>query len=144
MGARCWTYETAVALGTEIANELPYNDYFEYFGPDFKLHISPSNMTNQNTPEYMDKIKTRLFENLRMLPHAPGVQMSTIPEDGVTLKEEADPDKRNPPQLKDKQIEPDNEFDGAPGKSGDRDELSGKDSDSKKDSKDEPMDVDDS
>ena len=47
----------AVALGTEIANELPYNDYFEYFGPDFKLHISPSNMTNQNTPEYMDKIK---------------------------------------------------------------------------------------
>ena len=55
--ARCWTYETAVALNVEIANELPYNDYFEYFGPDFKLHISPSNMANQNTPEYMDKIK---------------------------------------------------------------------------------------
>ena len=55
--ARCWTYETAVALGVEIANELPYNDYFEYFGPDFKLHISPSNMGNQNTSEYMDKIK---------------------------------------------------------------------------------------
>ena len=30
--ARCWTYETAVALNVEIANELPYNDYFEYFG----------------------------------------------------------------------------------------------------------------
>ena len=55
--ARCWTYETAVALGVEIANELPYNDYFEYFGPDFKLHISPSNMSNQNTGEYMDKIR---------------------------------------------------------------------------------------
>ena len=60
--ARCWTYETAVALGTEIANELPYNDYFEYFGPDFKLHISPSNMTNQNTTEYMDKIKYVLIQ----------------------------------------------------------------------------------
>jgi len=150
--ARCWTYETAVALGTEIANELPYNDYFEYFGPDFKLHISPSNMTNQNTPEYMDKIKTRLFENLRMLPHAPGVQMSAIPEDGVTLKEEseaadeADPDKRNPPQLKDKQVEPDNEFDDAAGKSGNRDESSGKDEVKKEASKDsdEPMDVDES
>jgi histone deacetylase 1/2 len=46
-----------VALGNDIANELPYNDYFEYFGPDFKLHISPSNMANQNTPEYLDKIK---------------------------------------------------------------------------------------
>jgi len=55
--SRCWTYETSVALGCEIANELPYNDYFEYFGPDFKLHISPSNMANQNTPEYLDKIK---------------------------------------------------------------------------------------
>uniref|UniRef100_A0AAY4BEK9 histone deacetylase n=1 Tax=Denticeps clupeoides TaxID=299321 RepID=A0AAY4BEK9_9TELE len=47
--ARCWTYETAIALDTDIPDELPYNDYFEYFGPDFKLHISPSNMTNQNT-----------------------------------------------------------------------------------------------
>jgi histone deacetylase 1/2 len=55
--SRCWTYETSVALGVEIANELPYNDYFEYFGPDFKLHISPSNMANQNTPEYLEKIK---------------------------------------------------------------------------------------
>ncbi|XP_050017947.1 histone deacetylase 1-like, partial [Alexandromys fortis] len=26
--ARCWTYETVVALDTEIPNELPYNDYF--------------------------------------------------------------------------------------------------------------------
>ncbi len=49
-----------------------------YFGPDFKLHIRPSNMTNQNTPEYMEKIKQRLFENLRMLPHAPGVQMQAM------------------------------------------------------------------
>merc|ERR1719445_1756278 len=105
--ARCWTYETAVALGVEIANELPYNDYFEYFGPDFKLHISPSNMGNQNTSEYMDKIKTRLFENLRMLPHAPGVQMADIPADGVAIKEDvddADPDKRNPQQIRDKTI----------------------------------------
>ena len=55
--ARCWTYETAVALEQDIPNELPYNDYFEYFGPDFKLHIAPSNMSNQNTSEYMDKIR---------------------------------------------------------------------------------------
>jgi len=125
--ARCWTYETAVALNVEIANELPYNDYFEYFGPDFKLHISPSNMANQNTPEYMDKIKTRLFENLRMLPHAPGVQMANIPEDGVPLKEEsealdeANPDKRLPQQIKDKIVEADNEFEDST-KSGNKNE----------------------
>lgn len=95
--ARCWTYETAVALDCSIPNELPYNDYFEYFGPDFKLHISPSNMTNQNTNEYLEKIKQRLFENLRMLPHAPGVQMQAIPEDAPHPdsgdEDEEDPDK---------------------------------------------------
>ena len=51
--------------------------------------------------------------------------MANIPEDGVTLKEEsenadeADPDKRNPQQIKDKSIEPDNEFEDP--KSGNRD-----------------------
>ncbi|ERE73366.1 histone deacetylase 2-like protein [Cricetulus griseus] len=90
--------ETAVALDMEIPNELPYNDYFEYFGPDFKLPISPSNMTNQNTKEYLEKIKQRLFENLRMLPHAPGIQMQAIPEDAIPEEsgdeDEEDPDKR--------------------------------------------------
>lgn len=112
--ARCWTYETSVALGVEIANELPYNDYFEYYGPDFKLHISPSNMANQNASDYLDKIKTRLFENLRMLPHAPGVQMADIPEDAINFESEDD-DKQNPDErisirASDKRIACDEEF----------------------------------
>ncbi|RWS30073.1 Histone deacetylase 2-like protein [Leptotrombidium deliense] len=113
--ARCWTHETSVALNTEIPNELPYNDYFEYFGPDFKLHISPSNMANQNTPEYLDKIKTRLFENLRMLPHAPGVQMQAIPDDAIDQDEEEDgikqdPDERISIRASEKRIAKDEEF----------------------------------
>lgn len=120
--SRCWTYETSVALGVEIANELPYNDYFEYFGPDFKLHISPSNMTNLNTSDYLEKVKTRLFENLRMLPHAPGVQVQSIPEDGIKMDIDDDPDgaadgdnegekdERAPKSEKDKRIIGDNEY----------------------------------
>lgn len=112
--SRAWTYETSVALGADIANELPYNDYFEYFGPDFKLHISPSNMANQNTPEYLEKIKTRLFENLRMLPHAPGVQMQNIPEDAINeesdVEDKIDKDERLPQKDLDKRIVPENEF----------------------------------
>ena len=81
-------------------------------------------MANQNTSEYMDKIKTRLFENLRMLPHAPGVQMANIPEDGVILKEDTDdanPDERNPVQDRDRQMEHQAEFvDGRPGNNKDR------------------------
>lgn len=103
-----------MALGVEIANELPYNDYFEYFGPDFKLHISPSNMANQNTPEYLEKIKTRLFENLRMLPHAPGVQVQAIPEDAINeesdSEDKVDKDERLPQKDLDKRIVPENEF----------------------------------
>lgn len=35
--ARCWTYETSIIADTEVENDLPYNDYIEYFRPDFKL-----------------------------------------------------------------------------------------------------------
>jgi len=43
--ARCWTFETSVALDVDIPNELPYNDYFEYF----KLHIALSNTWSTRT-----------------------------------------------------------------------------------------------
>lgn len=39
--SRCWAYETGVLLGKEIEEEIPYNDYFEYYAPDFKLHLTP-------------------------------------------------------------------------------------------------------
>jgi histone deacetylase 1/2 len=41
---RCWTYETSVLTGVEINDELPFNDYFEYFGPDYRLRLPVSNM----------------------------------------------------------------------------------------------------
>ncbi|KAJ8287421.1 hypothetical protein COCON_G00000800 [Conger conger] len=104
----------ATPSATSIPNELPYNDYFEYFGPDFKLHISPSNMTNQNTNDYLEKIKQRLFENLRMLPHAPGVQMQPIPEDALqdhsADEEEEEPDRRISIRAHDKRIACEEEF----------------------------------
>jgi histone deacetylase 1/2 len=112
--SRCWTYETSVALGVEIANDLPLNEYFEYFGPDFKLHISPSNMPNQNTVEYLEKIKNRLLENLRMLPHAPGVQVQDIPEDTINVEsddeDQIDKDERLPQSDQNRRIVPENEF----------------------------------
>lgn len=62
----------------------------------------------------LEKIKNRLFENLRMLPHAPGVQVQAIPEDAVNDESEdedkVDKDERLPQTDKDKRIVPDNEF----------------------------------
>ena len=60
-----------------MTDELPYNNYYEYYGPDFNLHIQPSNMENQNTPKYLDKTTAMLLEVLNSLPHAPSVQYST-------------------------------------------------------------------
>ena len=37
--ARCWAYETAICLNIEPENKLPVNDYYEYYGPDYNLHI---------------------------------------------------------------------------------------------------------
>lgn len=115
--ARCWTFETSVALDTDIANELPYNDYFEYYGPDFKLHINPSNMTNHNTNEYLDKVKEKIFESLRQIPHAPGVQIQATDTDAIQFDEAeaaqldaANPDERLPEPITDKMVESEGEL----------------------------------
>ncbi|CAL1526164.1 unnamed protein product [Lymnaea stagnalis] len=111
--ARCWTYETAVLLGEQISNEIPYNEYLEYFGPDFLLHTEIfTKQENLNTRQYLDNIKTSILENLKMLTAAPSVQMQDIPSDLLSLEntEEPDPDVRNSTDDLDKRIEANNEF----------------------------------
>lgn len=76
---RCWTYETAVLVGdaSVVKDELPFNDYFEYFGPDYRLHLPVSNMENLNSPEYLEKTKNQLLEILRNVEPVPGTQIQT-------------------------------------------------------------------
>lgn len=76
---RVWTYETAVLVGTDIKDILPYHDYIDYYGPDYRLHIPVSNMENLNSPEYLDRIKTQLFQVLSQVDPAPGVQIRPDP-----------------------------------------------------------------
>lgn len=83
--ARAWCYETAIALNCQedLSNELPYNDYFEFFAPDFKLHIEESNSPNMNTKDYIDRCTSQLLENLRSIAHAPSVQMHDRARDAM-------------------------------------------------------------
>ncbi|CAN0483707.1 unnamed protein product, partial [Laminaria digitata] len=53
---RCWAYETGVLLDTEPSDMLPYNDYFEYYGPDYRLHMPTSNMENMNKRETLEEV----------------------------------------------------------------------------------------
>jgi histone deacetylase 1/2 len=111
--SRCWTYETAVLLDTPISNTIPYNDYLQYYGPDFKLHLTPSEMGNQNTREDLEKTKIEVLQMLSELDGAPSVQMQEVPPDYFSMDnpEELNPDVRH---LNDKllhtRVEPENEF----------------------------------
>lgn len=69
--ARCWAYETSLAINVDIPDgafflshkvilfiiiEIPFNDYFEYFAPNYRLHTEGTNQPNDNSPEYLDSI----------------------------------------------------------------------------------------
>jgi len=58
--ARTWTYETACALGIEdtIDKNLPWHDYFEWFGPRYRLEVLAGNMDDHNARDgYLDRIE---------------------------------------------------------------------------------------
>lgn len=50
-----------------LHKELPYNDYIEYFGPDFRLHVPSTNMENLNSKEYLERYKNKILENIRRI-----------------------------------------------------------------------------
>ena len=56
--ARAWTFETACALGIEndIDLNLPWNEYFEWFGPRYRLEVLASNIDDMNV-DSLDRIR---------------------------------------------------------------------------------------
>jgi acetoin utilization deacetylase AcuC-like enzyme len=79
--ARCWTYETAVLTGSELSEDLPFNEFLSHYGPDFKLHppIVDNYLENKNTRQYLNGILKKVHEYLKFLDGAPSVEMQTIP-----------------------------------------------------------------
>jgi histone deacetylase 1/2 len=70
------------------------NEYYEYFGPDYKLDVRPNNMENLNTHDYLDKVRSQVFEHLKSIPHAPSVQGHVEPRlaHDEALEDDADED----------------------------------------------------
>ncbi|GMF40442.1 unnamed protein product [Phytophthora fragariaefolia] len=90
--SRAWAYETSILVNQEVSNNIPYNDYFEFYSPDFKLHLVPDkDLKNDNSKEI------KIFENLRTITGAPSVQMQQAPPARMLREENedaADPDSR--------------------------------------------------
>ncbi|XP_059999817.1 histone deacetylase 3 isoform X2 [Lagenorhynchus albirostris] len=113
--ARCWTYETSLLVEEAISEELPYSEYFEYFAPDFTLHPDVSTrIENQNSRQYLDQIRQTIFENLKMLNHAPSVQIHDVPADLLTYDrtDEADAEERGPEENYSRPEAPNEFYDG--------------------------------
>lgn len=92
--ARTWTFETGLINQKILGPELPFNDYFEYYGPDYKLEVRPSNMHNANTPEYLNKIMQQIYTYLDNAKHTPSVQMNDVPRDLIDFDDDVDEDKK--------------------------------------------------
>ncbi|KAK5069170.1 histone deacetylase [Lithohypha guttulata] len=118
--ARTWAFETGCLVGEDMSANLPYNDYYEYYAPDYELDVRPSNMDNANSREYLDKILKTVLENLKRTQHTPSVQMQDVPpslamndEDEAALDDEDEdnnPDRRMTQRRFDKAIEKDGEL----------------------------------
>jgi len=96
--ARCWVNETATVLGQELDTRIPYNDYWEYFAPDYNLHVEKTQMENANSKMYLEKLRIKIMENLRSLNAAPSVQMQEMPpttyDSDFASEDDFDPDER--------------------------------------------------
>ena len=99
--AKAWAYETGILVGEDLhasGPHMPFNKYFEYFGPEFRLDVPNNNMDNQNSTEYLDHIRlvvtllclcgvadqrnrSTVLEGLRHLPFAPSIGMQAVPPD---------------------------------------------------------------
>lgn len=83
--ARTWAFEAGLLNNVKLPLELPYNEYYEYYGPDYKLDVRPSNMYNANSPEFLNKILTYIISNFDNTKHSPSVQMNYTPHDAEDL-----------------------------------------------------------
>ena len=106
--ARTWAYETGLLLGENLDKNLPFNEYIQYYGPEYKLDVPMSGMDNLNTPAYLDGLRTRIIDNLRSMPFAPSVQMQHTPRtsfnpalDNDDSDDDLDPDERISQRMRD-------------------------------------------
>ncbi|WVR04042.1 hypothetical protein IAU60_001041 [Kwoniella sp. DSM 27419] len=113
--ARCWAYETGVLAGLNLPNELPNNNYYEFFAPDYLLHPPlTGKIENLNTRQSLERIRITIREKLRYLGGAPSVQMQEIPPDlmgflaseekGKEEKRDEEPDSRRDVGLRDEDL----------------------------------------
>ncbi|KAJ1901232.1 histone deacetylase [Coemansia sp. IMI 209127] len=111
--SRVWAYETGILVGCEMDRRLPMNDYMDYYAPEYTLDVPAYNAENSNSPEYLERIRTQVLQNLDRTRFAPSVQMHDVPRDAdhdLADEDALDPDERMPETTRDQHVVPDAEM----------------------------------
>ncbi|KAI0067829.1 histone deacetylase complex catalytic component RPD3 [Artomyces pyxidatus] len=111
--SRTWAYETGLATGVELGPDIPVNEYYEYFGPDYQLDVKASNAEDMNSTAYLERVKNIVMEHLRNVGGPPSVQMMDVPtlpidaemDDMNQDEDTVDPDDRRPQSLLDRRVQ---------------------------------------
>lgn len=61
--SRCWAYETGVALGADMTEALPPNEYYEtYSASGYNLTVKPKDtLVDQNSKEYLEQLQIQVY-----------------------------------------------------------------------------------
>ncbi len=86
--ARCWAYETSLALDEDLPNDLPITDFYSKYGDNnlpkndhYKLHFKQNpSLTNLNEKSFIDELIQYSLENLKQIELVPNVDYN-LPEE---------------------------------------------------------------
>lgn len=78
--ARCWAYETGVAMGQEIEDNIPKNDqFYSRYSFDQKIHFPVKVVEDKNSREDVNNIRKKVLEHIRDIEGAPSMQIHNLP-----------------------------------------------------------------
>lgn len=86
--ARIWTQLTALCLGGHLlSDEIPYHEYLEHYGPDFKLGIGEKGvedcMLNLNTQDDLTRMVNTIHANINNMKDIPTITYTTSLDSAV-------------------------------------------------------------
>ncbi|KAJ6241921.1 histone deacetylase 2 [Anaeramoeba flamelloides] len=92
--SRCWAYETSLLIDeTELPNELPIHEFYNYYTPVYQLHLEPLYMQNKNDTLVLEKHFQEIYENLKDLIPSPSIGERFRPPDLLINESELETDK---------------------------------------------------
>lgn len=68
--AKCWTYETSLVCNQVLSEQIPANQFYEYYGPDYSLLVPRINLPNQNTKQDIEQKLAHIRQKLREIQPA--------------------------------------------------------------------------